>query len=407
MTAPLFSILIPTFNRRDLVAYAINSVLNQTFDDFEIIVCDNFSTDDTAEVVRGFTDARLRYLRTPEHFVVAANWEFARSKAAGKLILLLGDDDALVDTALQSFADEFKRHDADLLFCKLAEYRDGGFPGPGRNTLSCPRFRGATRVISADEFLRPLFSFGPSSFNMHPSGFVFAKALAELAASRSGRFFQTNGVEYCSWPLAAVLAKQIVYIDRPLAILGRTGKSWGSNLKLANPGKERIDQIIADFEEPYHCAPLTNFTMFNHMAEGMLTAKKLLPREFAAYEFNEVQYLRLTTKELVSRRSLGVDVSREIKELSKYLHNYPSLNEEMGPKLMEGKETFSQRSRSLIGNLGVRALRQRMKTVKNARKVKRGEVRSGFNVSGSDFSFYDILGCAAFLKRVVSSPSTQ
>ena len=47
MSAPLFTILIPTFNRRDLVVHAINSVLKQTFDDFEIIVCDNFSTDDT------------------------------------------------------------------------------------------------------------------------------------------------------------------------------------------------------------------------------------------------------------------------------------------------------------------------------------------------------------------------
>jgi glycosyltransferase involved in cell wall biosynthesis len=406
MSAPLFTILIPTFNRRDLVVHAINSVLKQTFDDFDIIVCDNFSTDDTGEVVRGFTDPRIRYVRTPEHFVVSRNWEFARSKANGRLILLLGDDDALVDTALECFANEFRRHDADFLFCKLAEYRDAGFPGPGRNTVSCPRFLGTSRVISAEEFLRPLFSFRVH-FDLHPTAFVFAKALADLVASRCGRFFQTNGVEYCSWPLAAVLAKKIVYIDAPLTILGRTGKSWGSNLALANPGKEQIEQIIADFEEPYHCAPLTNFTMYNHWFEGLLTAKKLLSTEFGGYDLDEAQYLRLTAKELANRRSLGVDVSREINELLEYLRKYPSLMEEVSPQLAERKKTLRQRSRSWIGSLGIGALRRRMQAYENARKVKQGEVRSGFNVSGADFRFYDILGCAAFLKRVVSAPSTQ
>jgi hypothetical protein len=317
---------------------------------------------------------------------------------------LLGDDDALVDTALQCFADQFKRHDAELLFCNLAEYRDGGFPGPGRNTLTCPRFVGSSRVIAADEFVRPLFSFH-GLFNMHPSAFVFAKALADRVASRCGRFFQTNGVEYCSWPLAAMLAQKIVYIDAPLVILGRTGKSWGSNLKLANPGKERIEQIIADFEEPYHCAPLTNFTMLNHWAEGILTAKKLLPEKFAAYEFDEAHYLRLTTKELLRRRSIGVDVTREIKELLEYLQRHPALMEEIGPLFAAAKKSFWQRSRSLIGSIGVRVLRQRMMAYENVRKVKRGEVRSGFNISGADFRFYDILGCAAFLKGIISSPS--
>ena len=242
---------------------------------------------------------------------------------------------------------------------------------------------------------------------MHPSAFVFAKALADLVASRCGRFFQTNGVEYCSWPLAAVLAKKIVYIDAPLTILGRTGKSWGSNLALANPGKEHIEQIIADFEEPYHCAPLTNFTMSNHWAEGILTAKKLLPTEFAGYELNEAQYLRLTAKELATQK---IARSRRL-ERNKRAFRVPaqiSVLDGRNRSATRGeKETLWQRSRSLIGSLGIRALRQRMEAYENARKVKQGEVRSGFNISGADFRFYDILGCAAFLKRVVSAPSTQ
>ncbi|MGH7232562.1 MAG: glycosyltransferase family 2 protein, partial [Nitrospiraceae bacterium] len=176
MNAPLFSVAIPTFNRSDLVTHAIQSVLAQTFDNFEIIVCDNFSTDDTAEAIGRFTDPRVQYKRTPSHLVIADNWEFARSKAIGKFILMLGDDDALVGSALERFAQDIKRYDADFLFCRTSEYRDRGYPGPEKNTLDCPSFSGLSRSIQAGEFLQPLFSFRPA-FDMHPSAFIFSRSL--------------------------------------------------------------------------------------------------------------------------------------------------------------------------------------------------------------------------------------
>ena len=51
MNAPLFSIVIPTYNRSELVQGAVRSVLGQTFDDFEVVVSDNCSQDDTREVI--------------------------------------------------------------------------------------------------------------------------------------------------------------------------------------------------------------------------------------------------------------------------------------------------------------------------------------------------------------------
>jgi glycosyltransferase involved in cell wall biosynthesis len=396
---PVFSVVIPTFNRSRLVAYAVDSILKQTFDDVEIVVCDNCSIDDTREVVGRIADPRVRYVRTPEHWVIADSWEFARSQAIGKFIVMLSDDDALVPTALETFARETRRHDADFLFCGVAEYRDDSFPGPGRNTLSCPPFSGSSRLVPAEEFLRPLFSF-KGRFNMHPSAFVFAAALADLVASRCGRFFQTNGVEYCAWPLSAALARRIVYIDAPLCICGRTGASWGSNLALANPGQDRIEAFIADVERQPKCAPLTNFTMCNLWADGVLTAKKLLPVELGGYEFDEALYLRATMRELSRRRSLGVNVEREMRELSEYVRRWPSLSREMA-STAEGRDTLWRPVRSLVAAVGARALRRRVRASRNARKVNRGEVASGFQVSGGDFGFHGIVGCAQFLGGVV------
>lgn len=60
---PLISVVIPTYNHCQFIGEAISSALNQTIDDFEIIVVDNFSTDDTERVVKSFQDPK-RVLRT-------------------------------------------------------------------------------------------------------------------------------------------------------------------------------------------------------------------------------------------------------------------------------------------------------------------------------------------------------
>src|SRR5215475_8414170 len=116
MTTPLFSIVIPTFNRSDLFPYAVRSILKQTFEDFEIIISDNCSTDSTRQVAEQFEDPRFKYIKTPQHFTIADSWEFARSHAVGKLIVMLSDDDALLPAALERFAHESRYHDADFMF---------------------------------------------------------------------------------------------------------------------------------------------------------------------------------------------------------------------------------------------------------------------------------------------------
>ena len=398
---PLFSVVIPTFNRSRLVAYAVDSILRQTFADFEVVVCDNCSADDTADVIARITDARVRYVRTPAHWVIADSWEFARSQARGCFVLMLSDDDVLVRTALESFAREARHHDADFLFCGVAEYRDLSFPGDGRNTLSCVPFGGESRAVSLDDFVAPLFSFR-QRFNMHPSAFAFARALADRVAGRCGRFFQTNGVEYCAWTLAAALAKRIVQIDAPLCVCGRTGASWGSNIALANPGQERIEQFIADVERQHKHAPLSNFTMCNLWAEGALTAKKLLPMELGNYEFDEPEYLRATMRELLRRRALAVDVSRDLHEVTSYTRKSPALARELEAMQAQRRSLWSS-LRSAVGRAGGRAARIRVRALRDARRVRRGEVTRGFTINGADLGFDSITGCAEFLAGVVTA----
>jgi len=400
----LFSIVIPTYNRSELVQGAVRSVLGQTCADFEIIVSDNCSEDDTRETVQAFQDRRVKYVRTPVHTTIGESWEFARSHASGTLVMMLSDDDALVHDALERFADDHRRHLGDFLFCNLAEYRDRTFMGPQQNTVSCRPFSGQTRVVSRDEFVSPLFSFRPK-FVMHPSAFMFSRAVAEQVIRRCGRFFQTNGVEYFAWPLAAVFSTNIVHIDVPLVILGRTAKSWGSTIVLSNPGKEQIQKMIADVEHNRDWIPLSNFTLCNLMAEGMLLGKRLFPEELRPYPFDEQAYLRATWGELWKRHRMGVDVEQEMQELLNYADKYPTLKATLLAPPEERANGHESPTRRLVKTLGLGGALSHFDNFREVRRIARGDVQRGFSAAGRDFGFVDALGCAEFLSRVTASVS--
>jgi hypothetical protein len=222
--------------------------------------------------------------------------------------------------------------------------------------------------------------------------------------SRTGRFFWTNGVEYSAWPITAMFAKTIVHIDLPLTILGRTVKSWGANIALCNPGKEKIQTFLKDVDHNWKHAPLNNFTMCNLWAEGVLTAKNLFPKEFESFEFDEIQYLKSSMKELRNREALGVDVSKEIADAVRYSAKYPGLSTQLPqPTLANEKDTVTSRIRSMIGELGVRTVRDRIASRQLLQKLERGGASAGFAAVGKDFGFSEILGCTEFLSRAVAA----
>jgi glycosyltransferase involved in cell wall biosynthesis len=96
---PAVSIIIPTFNRSTLVLNAIDSVLNQTFRDFELIVIDDGSTDDTCEKLQPYAEA-IRYHRQENRGVSAAQNKGVEL-ARGRWISILGSDDAWLPTKLE------------------------------------------------------------------------------------------------------------------------------------------------------------------------------------------------------------------------------------------------------------------------------------------------------------------
>jgi glycosyltransferase involved in cell wall biosynthesis len=97
-TRPLVTIAIPTYNRADAyLKQAIQSALDQTYPNLEIIVSDNCSTDNTESVVKRFYDCRIRYFRHEKNIGANNNFNYCVEQAQGAYFLLLHDDD-LIDS---------------------------------------------------------------------------------------------------------------------------------------------------------------------------------------------------------------------------------------------------------------------------------------------------------------------
>lgn len=107
-TEPTVSVIIPTYNRAHLITRAIRSVLNQTYHDFELIVVDDGSTDNTEEIVNGFNDPRIKYIRHDKNKRVAAARNTGIKAARGSYIAFQDSDDEWLPTKLEKQLQAFK-----------------------------------------------------------------------------------------------------------------------------------------------------------------------------------------------------------------------------------------------------------------------------------------------------------
>jgi GT2 family glycosyltransferase len=101
MSAPTVSVSIPTYNRPGFVEQAIRSCLAQTYQDFEIVVSDNSTNDETASLVQRIGSSKIRYFRNPGNLGSFQNLTLAVERAQGRYIKLLMDDDLMKPRSLE------------------------------------------------------------------------------------------------------------------------------------------------------------------------------------------------------------------------------------------------------------------------------------------------------------------
>ncbi len=232
---PRVSVILPTFNRAAILPEAVASVQAQTFPDFELLIVDDGSTDDTSAVVTGRfgSDPRVRLLRTANAGPAAAR-NRGLQEARGDLIAFQDSDDLWLPEKLALQVSQADEHpEAELFFC---DAYDRGGPGGGRTRFEGKRYRGDTslRGIVAADF--PVCT---------PAALVRRAALAAVGP------FDPSLACTEDWDLWIRLLERFpaVRLDRPLVILRaqpdslsrtRVLEKWRAMLDLFTRHEERL-----------------------------------------------------------------------------------------------------------------------------------------------------------------------
>jgi len=230
-----FSILLPTRDRLDLLRLAVQSVLEQDYREWEIVVADNASATDVAGYVAGLRDSRVKYVRSDVSLPVTDNWNRSLEHSSGDYVVMLGDDDCLMRGCLRTvraLLDEFGG--PELLYTEAVQY---AYPGviPGRASPFiqfgyCEFMRGASRpfLLERGEALRMVrkslrFEIG-FGYNMQHS-FV-SRALVDKLRPK-GSFFQSPYPDYYATNAAFLAAERVLVSPWPLVAIGISPKSFG------------------------------------------------------------------------------------------------------------------------------------------------------------------------------------
>jgi len=118
------TVAIPTYNRAALLKVCLESVLAQDYPDFQVIVLDNASTDDTQTIVEAFADPRITYLRNDTNIGRFANWSRALEVNSSQYLTIAGDDDLILDGFIRESARLLDKHPSAGFSFGLCRYID-------------------------------------------------------------------------------------------------------------------------------------------------------------------------------------------------------------------------------------------------------------------------------------------
>lgn len=397
---PFFSIVLPTLNRAKYLPFAIQSALNQTFEDFELIVSDNCSTDETEKVVKQFSDERIKYVKTPKKVPMDESFEFALSHATGEYITFLGDDDAHSQIYLESLSKIIKEHKADVVACKMAEYYYHKVDEHGEiikpNTLVTNSFTNELIIYDAKEAVKQLFvNLGlckgdisekiqiPQLINTAYHNSVFAKI-----KSKFGKVFPDilSGDYYLAVIVFSFIEKYF-YLDAPLSFHGISPQSTTSSIsnREQNLSLKQTQPELASFKK----VPLSLFVPYNFSADALILAKSELgdkldyiPLDLSGYFINISSHLHAIELE-------GNDITEENEEFNRVLASHNSeLQQQVNSVITTKKNKLKNKLRLAFFR---KPLYQKLRSIRNRSNSNR------LVIEAADYKFTNIVECSKFV----------
>lgn len=207
MTKPTVSFVVPCYKLAHLLGQCIDSILAQSFEDFEILVMDDCSPDNTMEVANSFKDGRVRYIRNEPNLGHMRNYNKGISLACGRYIWLISADDYLRSSeVLGKYVDLMDRNDRiGYCFCSGVGVADG----KETEILPYSRYAEKDMTIKGHKLLEKL---SRTNFVLSASGLVRRDCYETLGV------FPLDMPFACDWYLWALFALHydVAYFAEPM-----------------------------------------------------------------------------------------------------------------------------------------------------------------------------------------------
>lgn len=218
---PKLSVCIPAFNGAAYIQQAVQSVLAQTWGEYELVVCDDASSDDTRERVAAFSDPRIRLERNPARLGLVGNWNRCLALAHGEYICIFHQDDVMLPGFAHSSCQALDCHKtASFTFANIQTINETGHVLGGHWSPHVLPMRDS--FFSGNDFLKILCANG----NIVPCSTVVMRA----PAARAARGFDDRLAftpDFEKW-LRICLEGDVVYLSRQLVQI-RTHRGQTTN----------------------------------------------------------------------------------------------------------------------------------------------------------------------------------
>lgn len=335
---PLFTVIIPQKNRAEYLVHSLKTCMIQDYPNFEIIVSDDCSEDNSVEVIRELIkrDNRIKLFAHEKHLGMRDNFEFALSQVRSGYVMALGGDDGLVPGCI------WKMHEILTTTKKeLLTWTPAGFVYPdhsgGENIFYVKRRRNTgVKLIKSETFLNKIaksFLYQIEECPMFYMKGVASTKLVDRVKSRT----PDNSFYYCPTPdgfSGIVLAGEVeeyAFTYEPLSIAGDTVKSQGKNYKRTDSeSKKEATQFFNDnIRRAMHVelasqqySPLETLMT----ADYLLTAKDLpnWPGSFEPISFESL--LRTSFKFIETNSYENETLVRELKILKEIAEQHELLD---------------------------------------------------------------------------------
>lgn len=218
---PKVSILVPAYNRADLIIETLDSAVNQTYKELEIIVVDNKSTDNTYELIQIFAESHpnVKVFQNEENIGPVRNWRKCLDYATGEFVKILWSDDLIAPTFVEKTLQYLTDHEDIGFVFTGAEIFEGEF---GNGTKTEAYFIGETGVYDTNKFIAG--SLIGAGYPVSPGNAIFRKKdvdknLLVDVPNRIGSDFKVHaiGPDLLIYLLTAKDYPKFGFVSEPLA----------------------------------------------------------------------------------------------------------------------------------------------------------------------------------------------